>query len=636
MKEAKSRNFFLPLDLILVIVSYFFSYQLRFEWTISNSEYLIFLRSLPVIIILRIATFYYCGLYKNLWKYVGVRDLVSIISACTVSSVLIITIIFLSGISGHSRTIFLIDWILCISLIGGSRLLLRLFNENMNFDNKIRKNVLIIGAGDVGESLLRLLDRNKYNVLGFIDDDDNKHGRTIHGVKVLGNCQDILDLAPIFRIEEVLITVADLSSDEMKLILRYCKQSEVRYKIVPAVSDLLSGSVHLSKLREVEISDLFGRQPIELDLSAIHGFLKGKRILVTGGGGSIGSELCRQIADYEPECIILVDKNENYLHEIRCELNSDFPSVHVACSLGDITDKRKQSQLFGSYRPEIVFHTAAQKHVPLSEENPDEAIRSNVLGTQVIADLANDFGVQEFVMVSTDKAVNPTSIMGVTKRIAELYIQKLSRKSATKFVTVRFGNVLNSNGSVIPIFLKQIEKGGPVTVTHQDVERYFMSISEAVQLILQAVTMGRNGEIFILDMGKSIRIVDLAIELIKQSGLKPYEDIPIIFTGLRLGEKLFEELVGGYEKCIPTSHSSIKTLKSNRLTRLSGIEEKIKSLTKISYRLPRKALISKFRELVPEYTPFLIPQTAMKGISVAENESETSAIDIKENLTSAY
>ncbi len=604
MREAKNRNFFLPLDLFLIFSAYFISYQLRFDWAVPQNEYSILFKSFPVILFLREVTFYYSGLYKNLWKYVGVKDLVTIIYACTISSILSIAVIFLFGVSSHSRSIFFIDWLLCIFAIGGSRLMLRMFNENMNIEKKLRQNVLIIGAGDVGEMLLRELDKNgrdKYSVIGFIDDDEDKHGRTIHGVKVLGACENIPEIAPLLRIDEVLITVNQFSSAQMKSILNYCKQASVRHRMVPAVSDLLSGAVHLSKFRNVEISDLFGRQPVELDLSAIENFLHGRRVLVTGAGGSIGSELCRQISEYRPECIILVDKNENYLHEIRCELNGYFDLINVPCHLSDITNGKKQRQIFERYKPDIVFHAAAQKHVPLSEENPDEAIWNNVIGTKVIANLSNEYGVRVFVMVSTDKAVNPMSIMGVTKRIAELYVQGLSQKSTTKFVTVRFGNVLNSNGSVVPIFMKQIERGGPVTVTHPVVERYFMSISEAVQLILQAATMGKNCEIFILNMGKSIRILDLAIELIKHSGLKPDKDIQIKFTGLRPGEKLFEELIGRDEELVPTSHAGIKRLKCKHIVDLNHIEQKLEELTKYLHRSKSEKLIQILKEMVPEY-----------------------------------
>ncbi len=624
MGDARSYNFILPLDLILLSLSYFLAYQLRFDWNVPSEEYTIFIKCLPFVIILRIATFYYFGIYKNLWKYINVRDLVTIIYACTVSSILIVALISLFGEMGHSRSIYLIDWLLSISLIGGSRLAIRFSGDFLTSENKVRNNVLIIGTGDVGEMLLKMLDingRDRYNIVGFIDNDPLMNGRMVHGFNVLGACQDIPELAPMFRVDEVLIAEPKLSADEMKQIIKYCKQANLRHRIVPAVNDILSGSVHLSKFRDVEISDLFGRQTVDLDLSAIESFLMGKKVLVTGAGGSIGSELCRQIAEQRPKHLVLVDKNENYLYEIQCELNSQFPSLVIHCHLGSITNRQKLRRIFEAYRPEIVFHAAAQKHVPLSENNYEEAIWNNVFGTHLLADTSDEFGVSDFVMVSTDKAVNPTSIMGATKRIAELYIQALAKKSRTNYVTVRFGNVLNSNGSVIPIFRKQIEKGGPITITHPDVERYFMSIAEAVQLILQAVTMGKSGEIFILEMGKSIRIMEMAIELISQAGFKPFEDIPIKIVGLRPGEKLFEELIGENEELLPTTHASIKTVKSNYDESLPKIAKKISDLVKFDFSNGLDKLLELLHEIVPEYTPYLqYRQNTQNGTQKPSND----------------
>ncbi|MEJ2050986.1 MAG: polysaccharide biosynthesis protein, partial [Calditrichota bacterium] len=567
LQETKSRNILLPLDVILIVFSYFMAYQLRFDWQVPSMEYFIFLKCLPIILFVRIISFYIFGIYKNLWKYVGIKDLIAIISACTVSTAVAIVTIFLFGVVGHSRSIFLIDLVLAISFIGSSRMLIRLFNENIRLEKNERKNVLIIGAGDAGEMVLRMLEIN---------------GKGIYNV------------------------------------------AGVRHRIVPTVNDLLSGSVHLSKLRKVEISDLFGRQPVHLNLSAIHNFLSGKRVLVTGAGGSIGSELCRQIAEYHPECLILIDKSENYLHEIRCELTSQYETLPLICSHTNITNRNKIPTNFDSTHPNIVFHAAANKHVPLSEENPEEAIWNNVYGTRVVADAASKYNVQSFLMISTDKAVNPTSIMGVTKRIAEIYIQALSRKSQTNFVTVRFGNVLNSNGSVIPIFMKQIEKGGPLTITDPQVERFFMSISEAVQLTLQAITMGNSGEIFILEMGKSIRIMDLALELITQAGMKPFEDIKIKITGLRPGEKMYEELVGKNEQSITTSHQNIKILKSNKIVKLEQIETKIIDLLNCDPTIDKTNLFPILRNLVPEYQPDYIRTGQLASSAKYRFERETS------------
>ncbi len=602
--ESTNRNFFLPLDAFLALFSYMFATCLRFDWTLSPAELTVFFKVLPLVVIGRIAALYYFGVYKNLWRYIGLTDLVSIVGATTLSSVLIVTAVFMLGLSEHSRSIFLIDWFLCHTFIGGMRLLFRLFHEKMNATDKLERNVLIMGAGDVGELLLSMLvkdGREEYNVVGFVDDNRDKLHSTIHGVKVIGTSEAIPRLTAMFRVDEVLITIAELSSDEMKRILNYCREANVRSRIVPAVSDLLSGDVHLSGFRRVEVADLFGRQPVELDLSAIRGFIEGKRVLVTGAGGSIGSELCRQVAANEPDCLILVDKTENYLHAIQCELESQFEALTIHSSLSNITNKQKQVRVFEKYKPEIVFHAAAHKHVPLSEHHPEEAIWNNVFGTMVISDLAAAHGVLAFVMVSTDKAINPTSVMGCTKRIAELYVQALATQSSTMFVTVRFGNVLNSNGSVVPIFMKQIEQGGPVTITHPDVERYFMSIQEAVQLILQSVSMGKSGEIFLLEMGKSIRIIDLATELVQQAGLRVHEDIEIKFTGLRPGEKLYEELVGKDEELVPTSHASIQTLKSIQTTSLDELVRRLERLVQTCQESTPAGMLQLLEEIVPEY-----------------------------------
>ncbi len=615
----KNYNFLIPIDILLIALSYLFAYLLRFDMVLPDIQFKVFFITLPIVIAIRILIYDRFGMYKNIWKYVGIRDLVKIIQATTVSSVLIATAIFFIGISGHSRSVFLIDWMFCISLIGGSRLILRLSNESINLEKKMRKNVLIIGAGDVGEMLLRELERtarDKYNIVGFIDDNKQKLGLTVHGVRVLGGQDKILEIVELFRVDEVFIAIALISASEIKSIINYCKQANVRHRIVPAVADSLNGTMHLSKIRKVEISDLFGRNQVKLDISAIQRILNGKRVLVTGAGGSIGSELCRQIAGYNPGSLILVDKSENYLHEIRNELQNSFDQLNLVCYLSDITNFDKQRVIFENTLPEIVFHAAARKHVPLGEENPDEAIYTNIRGTQNIAKLASQVNTSHFLLVSTDKAVNPSSIMGVSKRIAELYVQAISKTNQTKFIIVRFGNVLNSNGSVLPTFLKQIERGGPITVTHPDIERFFMSIDEAVQLILQSVSMGENGQIFILEMGKSFKILNLAEELIRLMGDKPYEDIDIQFTGIRPGEKMYEELVGVNEESIATPHAHIKTLQGNSFHDEIELSEKIEMIIQFAKKLDYENLINELKKLVIEFNPPDIHVDRLKNVKL--------------------
>jgi len=600
----------LPFDMILISLSFYLAYALRFEWNIPEIDFNIFLLSLPIILITRIAVFSMFKIYKNIWKYVGVKDLITIVKACTSSSVICVLLIFFFGLRVASRSVFIIDWYLAILFIGGLRLSLRIITEKNSiierFEhiNEIRMNALIVGAGDVGEMVLRELGRNKtykYNVVGFIDDDPQKFGKTIHGVKVIGSRRDIPHLAKPFRVDEIFLAIPKLTAAEIKSIVDYCKEAGIKSRMVPSVIDSINGSIHLQKIRDIEISDFLGREAVKLDFAAIHKFILNKRILITGAGGSIGSELCRQIAEYNPANMTLVDRNENYLYEIQCELVANFKTLPMAFKIADITVKTKMEKIFDSIRPEIIFHAEAQKHVPLIESNPDEAVMNNILGSQILAKLANKYKTDYFVMISTDKAVYPTSVVGATKRIAELYIQSFSQISHTRFITVRFGNVVNSNGSVIPLFMKQIERGGPVTITHPAIERFFMSIPEVVQLVLQAVTMGGNGEIFVLDMGEPVKILDLAIELIKRAGLTPNKDINIEFTGLRPGEKLYEELIGCGEEVVLTSHQRLNVLRYNNVVKINKFNRQIDVLVRLARNMEYEKIKEKLQELVPEY-----------------------------------
>ena len=609
-KEAKIPAFLLPIDMILICLSYFFAYALRYDWNIQHTDFRIFGITLPIVLLSRISIFLTYKVYRHIWKYVSINDLITIIKASILSSLIYIVLIFFLGLGSVSRSVFLIDLILILVFIAGIRISLRILTQRISIRerfehiNTIRKNIVIIGAGDVGEMALRELERNvkyRYTMVGFIDDDPQKFGKMIHGVKVLGTVKDISTLAKPYRIDEAFLAISRLSSDTIKSILKQCDEAGIKCRIVPAVVDSLNGKIYLNKVRDIEISDIFGRQPVELDFSGIGKFIAESTILITGAGGSIGSELSRQIAEYKPNVMILVDRNENYLHEIQCELENHYKSLPMYFIIADIKEEMKMEKIFTSFHPDIVFHAAAQKHVPLSEANMDEAVKNNIYGTQILAKLSNRYRTTHFVMISTDKAVNPTSVMGVTKRIAEKYIQSLSKNSCTKFVIVRFGNVMNSNGSVVPMFVKQIERGGPVTVTHPDIERFFMSIPEAVQLILQAVTVGRNGEIFILNMGNPVKILDLASELIKRAGLQPNRDIKIEFTGLRPGEKLFEELVGKEEEVLMTSHSQLKVIKSNNIMQINDFEQKISQLLSLVQDNDPSKLKEKFREIVPEY-----------------------------------
>lgn len=603
VKQGKGYSLLLPADIVSIVLSYYFAYQLRFDWNIPDQEFQIFLDTLPMLLCVRLLSFIYFGIYHTVWKYFGDTDFVKMMRACAFGSVAVVAITFFIGPRIASRSVFIIEWLCLILSMVSIRALPRIFKQPKAPVLQRRRNALIVGAGDPGEMLLRDAMKQpefEYEVVGFVDDDPVKHGSYIHGVRVMGTCQDIPALVEQYRIDDALITIAELSPARMKEIVGYCRQAKVKHKIVPGVRDLLSGKVHLSKIRDVTIDDLLGHRPIELDISAIRTLLHDKVVLVTGAGGSIGSELCRQIAEYAPHQLICLDRTENYLAEIQVNFSKQFPELDILYSLCDITDTRRLQRLFREHRPQVVFHAAAFKHVPVCENNPDDAIINNVFGTMQVANTASEFGCGYFVMVSTDKAVNASSVMGCTKRIAELYVQSFSRKSQTRFVTVRFGNVLHSHGSVVPLFMNQIEQGGPVTVTHPEIERFFMSISEAVQLVLQAVTMGKSGEIFVLDMGKPMRILDLAHELIRRAGLEPGVDIEIVMSGLRPGEKLYEELINEGEQALPTYHDRIRTMNSV-MRDYEEVQKRVLELIDLARAKRLEAVFEKMKELDPHY-----------------------------------
>jgi FlaA1/EpsC-like NDP-sugar epimerase/lipopolysaccharide/colanic/teichoic acid biosynthesis glycosyltransferase len=594
------------MDLHLIFISNFFAYSLRFDWAIPNSEMTTFLKSLPIVVGIRVLFFHLFRLYQSYYKYISIKDLIQIVKAITASTAVIVIAVFFTGLRVHSRSIFLIDWAFLMLWMAGIRVLLRLWSEKKSPKTYAPiNNLLIVGAGDVGEMLVREFSKNgqQYRVVGFIDDDPDKIGSTIHGIKVYGQREDIPNVTRMLHVDEILISVSQIEPHEMRSILSYCEKAKIKHRVVPAVSDLVSGKIHLSKIREVDVSDLLGRQPLRLDLTAIEEFIANKRVLITGAGGSIGSELSLQVASHHPAELLLLDRSENYLFELENEMRENQKSngTNIRYLIADITDAIKMEKTFSTFRPQIVFHAAAQKHVPLSESNIDEAVRNNVFGTKVLALTANRYGVDHFVQVSTDKAVNPTSVMGATKRVAEIFLQSLAEYSNTSYITVRFGNVLNSHGSVVPVFLKQIQKGGPITITDPRIERFFMSIPEAVNLILQAVTMGSSGEIYILDMGKSIRIETLAIEMIKLTGLRPHTDIKIEYTKLRPGEKLYEELVGQNEIAMATTHSMIRKIVQRHIMDFPDVHRQTEYLIKQAKDGLQEEILGTLHELLPEY-----------------------------------
>jgi FlaA1/EpsC-like NDP-sugar epimerase len=541
-----------------------FAFGLRFEFSIPDAYFPLFWVWLAGNLATRLVVFGSFGLFSGMWRYTGARDLEALLKATALSTLVFAVFIVLGGYRSFPRSILIIDFLLTMILVGGLRFgvrsLWQLAAAVGQRKEGEQRRVLIVGAGNAGEMLVREMLKThggRYEPVGFVDDDANKRGVSIHGVTVLGRLAEAPALVAAQRVDEVVIAIPSASGREMRRIIDTVKGAGVSIRTMPGIDQLISGQVTINQLRSVNIEDLLGREPVSLDTASLESLLSSHVVLVTGAGGSIGAELCRQVARFAPRRLVLLERSEPALFEIHRELTRQFPAVDVAPLIADVGDVARVRAIFAAERPTVVLHAAAHKHVPMMEWNPGEALKNNVGGTKVVADAAHEFGAQQFVMISTDKAVNPTSIMGATKRVAELYVQAMSQRSRTRFVAVRFGNVLGSAGSVIPIFKEQIAAGGPVTVTHPDMRRYFMTIPEASQLVLQAATMGRGGEIFVLDMGEPVKIVDLARDLITLSGLTPDKDVEIQFTGLRPGEKLFEELSTAEENAERTRHPKI-------------------------------------------------------------------------------
>jgi FlaA1/EpsC-like NDP-sugar epimerase len=558
---------------------------------------------LPVVWVAQGATFWYFGLYRGIWRFASVPDLIRIIKAVAVGVAIAGALIFgLTRLEGVPRSVFLLDAVLLIGLLGGPRLVYRWLKDRHLYVTE-GKRALIVGAGSAGEMLVRDMLRDAtspYRPVALVDDDLNKHGRELHGLPVRGPCDDMASLAEEYTAELVLIAVPSAGSRELRRIVEICERAGLAVRTLPPFQDLVSGKVGLKELRNVTIDDLLGREKVTLDWQAITGGLAGKSILVTGGGGSIGAELCRQLARIKPARLVVLERSEFNLYKIDLELRRLFPELMLESVLGDVNDRSGIDAVMRKHRPAVVFHAAAYKHVPLLEDQARTAVVNNVIGTQVVADSAAVHGVGTFVLISSDKAVNPANVMGATKRVAELYCQKLAKQSKTRFVTVRFGNVLGSDGSVIPLFQQQIANGGPVTVTHPDITRYFMTIPEASQLILEAASVGQGGEIFVLDMGEPVRISYLAEQLILLSGKRPGDDIEIVYTGLRPGEKLYEELFHSAEQLRPTAHAKL-LLADSRAVDGSALESGLATLRERVKAGSEEQIRSALLALVPEH-----------------------------------
>ena len=555
------------LDIMSIVVAAFTALYIRFDFSFNGipSEYLQkFERIIPYSIIITLVFFAIWKLYKSVWRYASATELLNIVFATTCASVGQIIICHLLN-EKMPRSYYVLYWFLLFGMtciIRFSYRILRLINSKRSefSGKKERNNVMLIGAGAAANAILKEIETSRYlnlNAKCIIDDNSGCHGKFLRGVPIVGGRNKIIDAVGEYGIDEIIFAIPSASTRVRKEILDICKETGCKMRTLPGMYQLINGDVSIAKLKEVEIEDLLGRDPIKINTEEVLGYVKDKTVLVTGGGGSIGSELCRQIAAHQPQQLIIVDIYENNAYDIQQELIRKYPKLDLVVLIASVRNKERIDSIFEKYRPNIVYHAAAHKHVPLMEVSPNEASKNNVFGTYRTVQAADKYGTEKFVLISTDKAVNPTNVMGASKRMCEMVIQMMNRQSKTNFVAVRFGNVLGSNGSVIPLFKKQIAEGGPVTVTDPNIIRYFMTIPEAVSLVLQAGAYAHGGEIFVLDMGEPVKIVDLATNLIKLSGYKPGEDIEIKFTGLRPGEKMYEELLMSEEGLKKTANKMI-------------------------------------------------------------------------------
>ncbi len=559
-------------DVAILCGAFFLAYLFRFDFQIPEPYLDNALNQIPFVVLVQFASLFVVGTYSIIWRYVSLEDIKAFLKAAAISGIVLVLFRLLLSPERFIRwqvplSIILMDTFFAFAGLLGLRVLRRFFYEftekrtfQLGKRRKIPKSTLIVGAGRLGAATIKEVAGRadtELDVKGFIDDDRYKKGGSVGGKKVLGTTDDLARLADELQVDQVVLAIDHAKSKEIRRILDICRAIPVKAQIVPSLNEIAHGRVSINRIRDVEIEDLLGREPVELDDKNLHDFLSDKTVMVTGAGGSIGSELVKQITNFDPKLLLLIERTEFALFQIERELVKNFPETKFVPLLADICDAARMREIFGEYKPEVVFHAAAHKHVPLMEINPTEAIKNNIFATRLIGQLAGEIGTKDFVLVSTDKAVNPTSIMGASKRIAEIVLQNLNRVYATNYMAVRFGNVLGSTGSVVPIFREQIKNGKPVTVTDPKMTRYFMTIPEASQLVLQAGALGAGGEIFILDMGEPVKILDLAEDMIRLSGLEPYEDIDIVFSGVRQGEKLFEELEITGENLLKTQHPKI-------------------------------------------------------------------------------
>lgn len=596
------------LDLLIITVSGFLALYIRFDFQFSKMEMAYVdreLKYLPINLMITLLLFVLFKLYRSVWRFASANEFLNVISACSVST--LIQIVIMSVMKMRMPvSYYMMKYVILIVGVGSLRFayrILRMLQEKrMGLRKDSRRNTMVVGAGEAGAMIIKEFQNSRYldqKVCCVIDDNEAKQGKYLRGVKIMGGRDDIRYLAHELQIDEIIVALPSASQSQVKEILQICQETGCELKVLPGLYQMINGEISVSKLRKVEIEDLLGREPIKLQVDSVMGYVAGKVILVTGGGGSIGSELCRQIVAHKPKRLIIVDIYENNAYDIQQELKRKSPELDLVVLIASVRNTHRMNSIFETYQPDIVYHAAAHKHVPLMEDSPNEAIKNNVFGTYKTAKAADKYGVKRFVLISTDKAVNPTNIMGASKRICEMIIQMMNNHSKTDFVAVRFGNVLGSNGSVIPLFKKQIEQGGPVTVTHPEIIRYFMTIPEAVSLVLQAGALAKGGEIFVLDMGEPVKILDLAKNLIRLSGYKPFEDIPIEFTGLRPGEKLYEELLMSEEGLRETENELIHIGKPIEFDE-EKFRRELEELRKIADQ-DSEAIRQKVQEIVPTY-----------------------------------
>lgn len=606
---AKRMLFFIAADIIFIGLAIWVAFLIRFDGQIPE-QYLIFLPRIMVLaIVFTIPVFYFQKLYSFSWSYVSANEVISIFLATTISFTFLSVTIFASSYFPHflnfPRSTIFVSYVLVLILCGGIRFSKRIYFSVKGFSSLAGKErTLIVGAGDAGEQILRNIlssPKNTYFPVGFIDDNPIKRGVKIHGCKVLGTIAQMPGIIAEHQIKQLVIALPSAGNKTIKQVIELARGAGLRkIKIAPQLNEIISGQISLKNLKDVEVEDLLGRSEITLDKKEIESFIKGKTVLITGAAGSIGSELSRQISRFKPSLLICLDQDETGIFHIAKELKNSFPGLNLRSLVGDVTDQENIATLFRELKPQIVFHAAAYKHVPLMELQPEEAVKNNVFGTEILAAAAVENRVETFVFISTDKAVNPTSVMGATKRMGEMVCQAYNQQQKTKFISVRFGNVLDSRGSVIPIFREQVRRGGPVEVTHPDMKRYFMLTSEACLLVMQAGSMGSGGEVFVLDMGKPVMIVDLAKEMIRLSGFEPDVDIAITFIGTRPGEKLFEEILTAEEGTAATHNNKI-FVANMAVCDMATIQKYITKLRQVVVGGSKSAAVEALKTIVPQY-----------------------------------